>query len=90
MTNERLKEIEASRSNERSLSIAKQDWLISRVRVLTEALEQYRGIAAHDCDKSTTKWSLADQVLNSTGLEPENECPDCHGKGCKNCEPEKF
>jgi len=31
---------------------------------LVEALELYRGIAGHNCDKSTTKYSAADSVLN--------------------------
>lgn len=29
------------------------------------ALEQYIGIAGHDCDKSTTKWSAAEMALDS-------------------------
>jgi hypothetical protein len=37
---ERLDEIEKQRSNERSLSIANQDWLIARVKILTEVLEK--------------------------------------------------
>lgn len=40
------------------------DWLISRVKELESALENYRGISGHDCSGSTTKWSTADIVLD--------------------------
>lgn len=38
--------------------------LYENLGVAIEALENYKGIAGHDCDKSTTKWSAADEALN--------------------------